>query len=152
MSQYTTPIIFMVFNRPDHTSQVFELIEAMRPQKLLVIADGPRQGRPQEAQACAKVRSIATNVSWPCEVITNFADENMGCGRRIASGLNWAFDLVEEAVILEDDCLPDPTFFQFAAEMLEMYRNDERVAAITGTNIVEDSLHWPYSYYFSRIV
>lgn len=146
----TVPIIFMVFNRPETTGRVFAAIRDARPARLLVIADGPRADRPGEAALCAQVRSITEQIDWPCIVERNYAEQNMGCGNRVAAGLDWAFSLVEEAIILEDDCLPHPDFFRFSSMMLERYRDDQRVMMVGGTNYLLDSLKLSDSYFFSR--
>ena len=139
-----------VFNRPHTTRRVFEAIAAARPAKLLLIADGPRQNK-GEAEACRQVRDIVSRVDWPCEVFKNLSETNLGCGERVISGLNWAFSLVEEAIILEDDCLPDLSFFPFCQELLERYRGDGRVAYISGSNPLGRYGKPADSYYFSRI-
>jgi hypothetical protein len=146
-----TPIVFCVFNRPSPTRTVFQAIAKARPLRLLLVADGPREDRPGEGNLCREVREIIQRVDWPCEVSANFADRNLGCRERIISGLNWAFDLVEEAIILEDDCLPHPSFFPFCQELVERYREDSRVAMISGDNFVGKPLPNGYSYYFSRM-
>jgi hypothetical protein len=145
------PVVFMVFNRPGTTQRVFDAIAAARPAKLLLIADGPRQNKEGEAEACRQVRDIVSHVNWPCEVFTNFAEGNLGCQERIISGLDWVFSLVEEAIILEDDCLPDLSFFHFCHELLERYRGDDRVAAISGTNLVAKHCDTQASYFFSQV-
>jgi hypothetical protein len=145
------PVAFFVFNRPDTTRRVFEAISRVRPAKLLLIADGARQDREGEAEACRQVREIVAHVDWPCEVFRNFAGSNLGCQERIISGLDWVFSLVEEAIILEDDCLPDLSFFPFCQELLEKYRGDSRIASISGTNLVEKYLNTEASYYFSQL-
>ena len=150
-SQCKTPVVFIVFNRPQHTEAVFRRIAQARPPCLLVVADGPRPNKPGEAALCAKVRQIATQVDWPCEVLTNFSDVNLGCGMGPISGLNWAFEKVEEAIILEDDILPDVSFFRFCDEMLERFRNDSRISMITGFNVVQDHVPMDWSYYYSQI-
>ncbi len=144
-----TPVVFVIFNRPHQTERVFAEIAKAKPPKLLVIADGPRPGVTGEAEKCAAVREVISGVDWNCEVIKNYSDINLGCGRRVASGLNWAFDSVEEAIVLEDDTLPHPTFFRFCEELLEKYRHDERVMHISGNNYV-GGLSDSYSYFFSR--
>ena len=143
-------MVLFVFNRPHTTRRVFEAIAAARPAKLLLIADGPRQNK-GEAEACRQVRDIVSRVDWPCEVFKNFSEINLGCGERVISGLNWAFSLVEEAIILEDDCLPDLSFFPFCQELLERYRGDGRVAYISGSNLLGWYGKPADSYYFSRI-
>lgn len=142
-------VIFIIFNRPETTRKVFEAIRKAKPPKLLVIADGPRQDHVDDFDKCKETRNII-NVDWKCEVLFNYADENIGCKHRIAGGLDWAFEQVEEAIILEDDCLPDPTFFRFCDEMLEHYRDDTRIAMISGDNFQFNKKRTDYSYYFSR--
>ena len=148
--QLKTPVAFIIFNRPDTTKRVFVEIAKARPPKLLVIADGPRANHPDDAEKCAAVRAIIDGVDWDCEVLTNYSDVNLGCKLRVSSGLDWVFDTVEEAIILEDDCLPHPTFFRFCEEMLEKYRDDERIAMISGDNFQFGRKRTEYSYYFSR--
>lgn len=144
----STPIAFFIFNRPHLTEIVFEAIRQVRPKKLLVVADGPRF--PEEAEKCEKARAVINRVDWDCEVLTNFSDKNLGCKRRVSSGLDWVFSKVEEAIILEDDCLPDPSFFNFCQVLLERYRHDERVMHISGDNFQDGQIRTEYSYYFSK--
>jgi hypothetical protein len=148
--QLQTPVAFIIFNRAGHTERVFREIAKARPPKLLVVADGPRASRLGEAEKCAATRAIIQRVDWDCEVLTNFADVNLGCKQRVSSGIDWIFEQVEEAIILEDDCLPDPTFFRFCEEMLERYRHDSRVGMISGDNFQFDNTPVDTSYYFSR--
>ncbi|MFA4828256.1 MAG: hypothetical protein WC855_04715 [Thermodesulfovibrionales bacterium] len=148
--QLETPVAFLVFNRPDATARVFEAIRAARPPRLLVVADGPRVDRPGDTEKCQATRAILQRVDWPCEVLTNYSDVNLGCKGRVSSGLDWVFRNVEEAIILEDDCLPHPTFFRFCEELLEKYRDDERVMMISGDNFQFGNKRTPYSYYFSH--
>jgi hypothetical protein len=145
-----TPIALIIFNRADTTARVFEAIRQAQPLKLFVIADGPRQGKVGEAEKCAAARAIVDRVDWKCEVKTNYSDTNLGCKLRPASGIDWVFEQVEEAIILEDDCLPDPTFFAFCDEMLERYREDRRMMAICGNNFQFGRQRTRDSYYFSR--
>jgi hypothetical protein len=148
-----TPVAFLVFNRPQCTAAVFAEIRRARPPKLLVVADGPRADRVGEAQLCAGVRAlIEEGVDWPCEVFRNYSEINLGCRRRVSSGLDWVFEQVEEAIILEDDCLPHPSFFRFCEELLEYYRNDTRIMMISGHNehsIAQNGATEQRSYFFS---
>ena len=131
-----TPVIFIVFNRPEVTSQVFGRIREARPHVLYVISDGPRADHPDDIPKVAAVRALIENgVDWPCEVIRDFADSNLGCRHRVASGLNNAFARLDRAIVLEDDCLPDPSFFPFCEEMLERYRDDLEIMHVSGTNL-----------------
>jgi len=145
-----TPVVFIIFNRPDTTARVFEEIRRARPLKLLVIADGPRLDHPEDANRCAATRAIVEQVDWPCEVLKNYAETNLGCKRRVSSGLDWVFDTIEEAIILEDDCLPHPTFFRFCEELLDRYRLEPSVMTISG-NYFHGRNHRPTcSYFFSH--
>ncbi len=144
----STPVAFLIFNRPELTKTVFEAIRQAQPQKLLVIADGPRF--PEEVQKCQKTREIINQVDWQCEVLTNFSENNLGCKQRISSGLNWVFSEVEKAIILEDDCLPAPSFFEFCQNLLERYRDDERIMHISGNNFQDSQSRNTFSYYLSK--
>lgn len=142
-----TPVAFFIFRRPDTTQRVFEVIARAKPPRLFVIADGPRN--PEEAITCAKTRAIIDKVDWDCKVVTNYSDSNMGLKRRFASGLDWLFEQVDEAIILEDDCLPDDSFFRFCQELLQRYRDEHRVMHIGG-NCFVNSQQTDASYHFSR--
>jgi len=146
----TSPIAYIIFNRPRHTRETFEAIRAHRPSKLFIIADGPRPEYPSDFERCNEVRSIVENINWPCEVKRNYADVNMGCKRRVISGLNWVFSQVDSAIILEDDCLPHPDFFRYCRELLDRYANDERIYVITGDNFQDGRKRGGASYYFSK--
>ena len=148
--QLNTPVVFIIFNRPDTTAQVFSVIRESKPTQLLVLADGPRGDHPQDVEKCAATRAIIEGVDWNCEVFTKFAENNLGCKRSVSSGLDWVFDQVEQAIILEDDCLPHPTFFRFCQELLERYKDDDRIMMISGDNFQPIQHQSEHSYYFSR--
>ena len=151
-SPFRAPVVFLVFNRPELTARVFERIRTARPPQLLVIADGPRPQYAADPDKVAAVRRlIARGVDWPCQVLHNYADENLGCAQRVAGGLTWAFEQVEEAIILEDDCLPDPSFFGYCEELLARHRHDDRVMHIGGTNLAAARMRPPTAgHWFSR--
>ena len=144
------PIILIVFNRPSLTKQVFDVIRQARPRQLFVVADGPRDDVSTDIERCEETRRIATAVDWTCEVMTDFSETNLGCGRRPASGITWAFEHVAEAIILEDDCVPNGSFFRFCIELLARYRDEERVMAISGTTHTDPGMRDAYTYRFSK--
>jgi hypothetical protein len=148
--QLKTPVAFLIFNRPDTTERVFDTIRRVRPPKLLVVADGPRADRMDDAEKCAAARAVIDCVDWDCIVMKNYSEENMGCKRRVSSGLDWVFDNVGEAIILEDDCLPHPDFYRFCEMMLEHYRHDTRVMMICGTNYLLNVTTMTESYFFAN--
>lgn len=147
---FETPILFLVFNRPLHTKQVFEAIREAKPKQLFIAADGPRKKVPEDIQNCLSVKEIVANVDWDCEVKHLYRDENLGCGLGVSSAITWFFDNIEQGIILEDDCLPSSSFFPFCQEMLELYKNDSRIHSIGGTNFFEKWNRGNQSYFFSK--
>lgn len=143
-------VLFLVFNRPDTTQEVFNAIRAAQPPRLYIAADGPRVGREGEHDHCEEVRRIATAVDWPCDIKTLFHDKNLGCNLGPFEGISWFFRNEEEGIILEDDILPLPTFFQYCDELLERYRYNEKVGVISGCNIISKRFSANESYFFSR--
>ena len=143
-------VVLMIFNRPENTARVFQAIRAARPGKLLVVADGPRQNVPEDLMKVALTRKVVAAVDWPCEVLINYSQKNMGCRLRVASGLTWVFEQVEDAIILEDDCLPHPSFFEYCNDLLEYYRDDEKIMHIGGNNFQNGKRRGWASYYFSK--
>jgi hypothetical protein len=142
-----TPIVLSVFNRPDTTERVFQAIARAQPRQLFVFADGPRTR--EEAALCEQARRVTEQVDWNCEVSYDFSAVNVGARRRYSSGVDWAFSHVDEAIVLDDDCLPDDTFFPFCEAMLERYRDDPRVMMVCGTNYLERWKAEHQSYHFS---
>lgn len=147
--QLATPVAFIIFNRPEIQRKAFEKIREARPTKLFVIADGARPERVGEIDKCRQCRTIVDEVDWECEVMTNFSEVNLGCKDRVSTGLDWVFSLVEEAIILEDDCVPDSSFFRFCEEMLWKYRENEQIMMISGSNFLKEMHREKFSYRFS---
>lgn len=143
-----SPIVLIIFKRPHTTQRVFEKIRDAKPSKLFIIADGGRNDA--EKEKCLATRAIVEQVDWNCELFKNYSDSNLGCAKRVSSGLDWVFSQVEEAIILEDDCLPHSSFFRFCEELLEKYRNDNRISSISGQNVQFGNQVTNHSYYFSR--
>jgi hypothetical protein len=145
-----TPVAYIIFNRPRHTRETFAAIRAQRPTTLLIIADGPREGHPTDADRCRETREIVEKIDWPCQVLHNYATKNMGCKRRVSSGIDWVFEQVDRAIILEDDCLPNEDFFSFCDTLLDRYEHDERVWVVTGNNFQAGQVRGDAAYYFSK--
>lgn len=149
---FRTPILFIIFNRPEETREVFNKIKNLAPDRLYIAADGSRIDNPADIEKCKKTREIVNEINWPCEVKTLFRDKNLGCGKGPADAISWLFEHEERGIILEDDCVPDESFFFFCEELLERYQNDSRVMHIAGTNhnpgFVRDN---SYSYFFSQV-
>lgn len=143
----TSPVLLVIFNRPETTLRVFEQIARAKPARLYVAADGPRT--PEEAARCDRAREIATSISWDCEVKTLFRDKNVGCQEGVKGAVDWFFDSEDAGIVLEDDCVPSLSFFKFCFELLARYRDDERIGSICGTSFaLPGSVQ--ESYYFSR--
>jgi hypothetical protein len=128
------PILFIVFNRPNCVKITFETIRLQKPKRLFISADGPRKNKPGEIQLCEDCRSITNSIDWDCEVFTLYHDENIGCKNAVSKALKWFFTHVEYGIILEDDCVPDKSFFPYCKEMLHKYKDDERIGMVCGRN------------------
>lgn len=140
-NRFETPVVLIIFNRPEQTRHVFETLKNLKPKVLLIIADGPRDDVSRDKALVAHCREIVSEVSWDCEVQTNFSATNLGCRSRVSSGLDWVFSLVDEAIILEDDCLPSTSFFTFMSEMLNRYSDDLRIGSVSGFNALVEREH-----------
>ncbi len=146
---FNTPILFLIFNRPDTTQQVFSKIKAIQPKQLYIAADGPRNA--EEAEKCEQTRKLVLDaIDWDCEVKTLFREKNLGCGVAPSQAISWFFEHVEQGIILEDDCLPDTSFFIFCQSLLYFYKHDESVMHIGGTNSQFGLKRGNASYYFSK--
>jgi cephalosporin hydroxylase/tetratricopeptide (TPR) repeat protein len=142
-------ILFLIFNRPGQTARVFETIRQARPPRLYIAADGARDGVPGESELCRQAREVTEGVDWPCTVTRRYGKKNLGCKLGCSSAVSWFFEQEAEGIILEDDTLPDPSFFGFCAELLERYRDDEQVMHIAGNNFQYGRQRGDGSYYFS---
>ena len=147
---FETPIAIVFFNRPGHVLKLMDSLRPLRPNRHFLIADGPRAKRPGEAELCATSRRAALDsIDWPAKVETSFSDCNLGCRRRVSSGLDWVFSKVTEAIILEDDLEPHASFFPYCAELLDRYRDHQNIGAISGNCFQPQDFECGSSYYFS---
>jgi hypothetical protein len=147
---FKTPILFLIFNRPDTTQSVFEEIRKQKPKHLYIAADGARKHVVGEPERCTAVRDLViNNIDWECEVKTLFRNENLGCGLAVSEAITWFFDHVEQGIILEDDCLPHSSFFPYCEQMLEKYKDNENVFTINGSNLQGETSLSDASYSFS---
>ncbi len=147
----TTPVLFLLFNRPDTTARVFAEIRKAKPPRLYVAADGPRPGNSQDVSLCPQTRGIIDQVDWECEVFTSFREENLGCRLAVSSAIDWFFGQEEMGIVLEDDCLPEPSFFTFCEVLLHRYAADERIVHICGVNFQGGIIRGNGDYYFSGL-
>jgi GT2 family glycosyltransferase len=147
---FEVPLAMVIFNRPQTTQICFEQVRRLKPTQLLIIADGARQHCPGENEAVQQCRQIVSNIDWDCRVTKIYSDTNLGCGQRISTGISEAMTQVDRLIILEDDCVAQPSFFTFCAELLARYESDERVMAVTGNNFQMGQRRTTASYYFSK--
>ena len=148
---FSTPILFIVFNRPQETKLVFEKIREIKPKKLYIVADGPRASKPGEEELCNKVRSIIGHIDWDCDVKTDFKIENVGPEVSIKNALNWFFSEVDYGIVLEDDCLPSYSFFTFCDILLKKYAFDERINMVSGSTFCKTELSFQYNYFIGEM-
>ena len=146
----TTPVVLIVFNRPHLTARTLAALREVAPERLFVVADGPREEHPDDAERCAATRALIDDLDWPVEVSRRFSEHNLGLEANVELGLDWVFGQVDRAIVLEDDCVPDASFFRYAEEMLERYRDDQRVWQVSGSALgVPTRLFDGASYAFS---
>ena len=145
------PILFIVFNRLDTAQQVFQVFKNVKPPQLFIAADGARTNKEGETERCEVVRKyVLDNIDWECDVKTLFQEKNLGCGEGVAAAISWFFSHVEEGIILEDDCVPHPDFFEYCHELLEKYRNNDNIAIVSGDNFQDGKKWGDGSYYFTK--
>ena len=150
---FNTPILFLIFNITDLSERSLQAIKLAKPRYLFIAADGPRHHVKGEAEKCEQTRNTVLNsIDWECEVKTLFRTENLGCGKAVSEAITWFFEHVEEGIILEDDCLPDNSFFHFCEELLERHRHNHRVMHIGGTNFQDKNRAGGNSYYYSHYI
>lgn len=143
------PVLFIVFNRPEETKTVLERLKLFKPEKLYVAADGPRDSKPGEKEKVNQVRALFDGMDSDCSLTLNFREKNLGCKKAVSSAIDWFFQNEPEGIILEDDCLPDLSFFSYCTELLAYYRNNEKISMISGDNFSFGKLSVKDSYYYS---
>jgi len=149
---FQTPILLIVFNRPDKTKLLFNQIKKIKPNKLYISADGPRYANPKDKELCGEVRSIVQKIDWDCDYKLKFSDKNLSCKTNVIDSINWFFSLNEQGIILEDDCIPSKSFFMFCEILLEKYKGNTNVMQINGYNGGFDFAgKVTDSYYFSKL-
>ncbi|PBQ33850.1 nucleotide-diphospho-sugar transferase [Sphingobacteriaceae bacterium] len=146
---FSTPILFIIFNRPDHTEKVIENFRRVKPARVYVAADGPREGNAKDKELCERTRSLIDTIDWPCEVKKLYRTANLGCGKAVSQAISWFFDNEEMGIVLEDDILPDLSFYSYCADLLDRYKNDEQIMHINGCNFQQGVVRGEGSYYFS---
>lgn len=151
MTAFDTPLLLIIWRRPDALRQLIQAIRQVRPISLFVACDGPRLDRPRESDKVAACRLLIENsIDWPCQIKTLYSSVNLGCRLGVSQAIDWFFDNVEEGIILEDDCIPHSDFFYYSAALLKRYRHDTRIWSISGNNFQDGRCRGAASYYFSR--
>lgn len=151
MLQYDVPVALIFFNRPDTLKSVFEAIRKRQPKQLFLIQDGARQGVAGEKEKVMECRKVVENIDWECNVVRDYSEENLGCGMRIYTGISNAFEAVDRLIIIEDDIVVSDDFFVFCRELLEKYKDDDRIQRISGMCHMGRYDDSPYSYGFTNI-
>lgn len=146
---HKTPVSLFVYNRPDLTAEILKAIGSYKPELLFIISDGPKNSS-SDLHAVSEVRRLCNSVNWPCEVISQYREVNLGSRESITQGLSWVFTYVDEAIILEDDCLPDASFFPYCSTLLDQYRADARIFTVGGFRTEDISETNGNSYYYSK--
>ena len=145
-----TPVLMIIFNRPEKTNVVFDAIKKMKPNQLFIAADGPRKTKAEDIEKCKQTRSIVEKIDWECDLKTLFRDTNIGCKLGPSTAIDWFFSHVDYGIIVEDDCVPHESFFPYCDELLKKFIDDKRIMMISGINILFDQIEISDSYFFSR--
>jgi hypothetical protein len=145
------PILLLAYKRPEHTAKVLESIQGANPSSLYISMDGPRPGRKGDVELCARTRALISAFNPGCEIRVQLHEQNLGCKKAVIAGLDWFFSHEEEGIVLEDDVVPVPCFYRYCEELLERYRDDERIGAICGSRFLFDDPAAGDSYFFSRL-
>lgn len=146
---FNVPILFLVFNRPIETRISLEAIRSAKPRNLFIACDGPREGNFTDSARIQEVKSIVANIDWDCDCQYLYQQENLGCGRGPATAIDWFFSEVDAGIIIEDDCIATPSFFEFCKDMLSKYSDTERIMAIAGTNVTKN-IHYDTDYIYTN--
>lgn len=147
-SKIDIPVLILFFNRPKMLEKVFEQVKIARPSKLYLFQDGAREGRADDIENVKKCREVVSNIDWECEVHTNYQEKNLGCDPSEYVSQKWMFEVEEMGIVLEDDDVPSQSFFPFCKELLQKYKDDERINMICGMNNLE-TYDSPYDYVFT---
>lgn len=148
---FNTPILLIAFNRPNTTKIVFESITRIKPNKLYIAIDGPREGVAEDREKTKEVADIFKKIPWECELHLLIREKNRGCKDSVSSAINWFFENEESGIILEDDCVPNIDFFGFCSELLQKYKNKDEIYMITGDNFQNGICRGEFSYYYSKL-
>ncbi len=149
MTQFSTPILLLEFNRPDYFLKMIDLLRPLQPKIIFIHRDGPRSSKPEDQDLCNTIEELVSKIDWKCQIKTFFSKQNLGCKNGVNEGISWFFSKFEEGIILEDDCLPDLSFFDYCEELLEKYRNETKVGMIAGSNFFGKT-NISESYFFSK--
>ena len=145
----TTPVLLLIFNRPDTTEQLFHAISQIQPPKIYIAADGPRLNIPGEKELCLQTKAIFEKINWDCTIKTLYREQNLGCCNAVKSAIDWFFEHEEMGIILEDDCIPTNSFFTFSECLLNRYHSQEQLMMIGGLSLFKNDFNYPNDYYFS---
>ncbi|WP_236847099.1 hypothetical protein [Brachyspira catarrhinii] len=147
---FETPILFIIFKRKDTALKVLEIIKQVKPKYLYIAADGWRDE--DEKIKCLETReAILNTIDFECNLKTLFREENVGCCYGPVNAINWFFENVEQGIILEDDCLPEISFFDYCEKLLNYYKDNERIMHIAGENPLDRKVG-DASYYFATVM
>ena len=144
------PVYIIIFDRPENTKRLLESLNIYKPETLFIISDGPRKNFENDHERVIQSRKLFEKIDWKCEVFFNNSESNLGCRKRIISGLNWVFGQVEKTIILEDDCIPSEEFFLFMELMLNKYQTNKEISSVCGTNFLPDWNKTKDSYLYSK--
>lgn len=144
------PVLLIIFNRPEKVSVLLKILREIKPEKIYVAADGPRENNPSDINKIKECKKLVDSIDWDCKINKNYSEKNLGLSERMESAIDWLFKNEEVGIIFEDDCVPHPDFFEFVNILLNYYKNNEEIMIISGSNFQDGKKRGDASYYFSR--
>lgn len=149
MYQTVSPVLLIVFNRPESVRSIFRILKSVRPARLYIAADAPRPNRPSDVYNCRRTLEVFATINWPCECRFRINETNLGSHTSIPQAIDWFFEAEERGIVLEDDCVPSEDFFRFCDDLLARYQDHPRVMWINGSNLQFSDQHAESSFFFS---
>lgn len=148
--KFNIPILFIIFRRKNTALRVIRAIAKVKPRKLYISQDGPRNEN-EKLEVLATREAILSKIDWDCRVTVWTHDENLGLIKHIPGALDKFFEKEEYGIYLEDDTVPSEDFFYYEKELLEKYKTDKRIFSINATNFFPGLLKIKQSYYLTEI-
>jgi len=152
MQSLRIPVLLITYKRLDTTLKVLESIAEVQPQNLYIASNAPNPLKENDTEKVMQVRAmLEKKITWPCHVEKLYRTEHLSAKHSIWTAIKWFFENEEKGIVLEDDVFADKSFYYYCEELLDKYRNDQRIRFINGCNFGYKGLD-EKSYGFTRFM